>query len=132
MGLFGHVYSHLSFLFSVSLSLGDGPIQTEVLSQRAVKPKITNQPNLTCCKTKKLNETQKNFREKVNKRAAPAIDSYGMSNLFEFLRHPWQILIVTCQDMNVYFRLIIPGTFDFFYKKTYCNYFRSNYKIPCM
>ena len=25
-GLFGHFYSHLSFLSSVSLSLGDGPI----------------------------------------------------------------------------------------------------------
>ena len=25
-GLFGHFYSHLSFLFSFSLSLGDGPI----------------------------------------------------------------------------------------------------------
>ena len=36
----------LVYLFSfVSLSLGDGPIQTEILSQRAVKPKTTNQPN---------------------------------------------------------------------------------------
>ena len=25
-GLFGHFFSHLRFLFSVSLSLGDGPI----------------------------------------------------------------------------------------------------------
>ena len=25
-GLFGHFFSHLSFLFSFSLSLGDGPI----------------------------------------------------------------------------------------------------------
>ena len=32
------------FLSSFSLSLGDGPIQTEILSQRAVKPKTTNQP----------------------------------------------------------------------------------------
>ena len=32
------------FSFSFSLSLGDGPIQTEILSQRAVKPKTTNQP----------------------------------------------------------------------------------------
>ena len=30
--------------FSFSLSLGDGPIWTEILSQRAVKPKTTNQP----------------------------------------------------------------------------------------
>ena len=29
-------FSHLSFLFSFSLSLRDGPIQTEILSQRAV------------------------------------------------------------------------------------------------
>ena len=29
------------------ISLGDGPILTEILSQRAVKPKTTNQP--TCC-----------------------------------------------------------------------------------
>ena len=37
-------FSHLSLLFSFSLSLGDGPIETEILSQRAVKPKTTNQP----------------------------------------------------------------------------------------
>ena len=41
--LFGHFYSHLSFLSSFSLSLGDGPIYTEILSQRAVKPKTINQ-----------------------------------------------------------------------------------------
>ena len=38
-------FSHLSILFSFSLSLGDGPIWTEILSQRAVKPKTTNQPS---------------------------------------------------------------------------------------
>ena len=43
-GLFGHFYSHLFLLSSFSLSLGDGPIWTEILSQRAVKPKTTNQP----------------------------------------------------------------------------------------
>ena len=43
-GWFGHFYSRLSFLCSFSLSLGDGPIYTEILSQRAVKPKTTNQP----------------------------------------------------------------------------------------
>ena len=43
-GLFGHFYSHLFFLSSFSLSLGDGPIQTEILSQRVVKSKTTNQP----------------------------------------------------------------------------------------
>ena len=30
---------------SFSGSLGGGPIKTEILSQRAVKPKTTNQPN---------------------------------------------------------------------------------------
>ena len=43
-GLFGHFYSPLSFLFSFSLSLKDSPMKTEILSQRAVKPKSTNQP----------------------------------------------------------------------------------------
>ena len=43
-GLFGHFYSPLSFLSSFSLSLGDGTIKTEILSERAVKPKTTNQP----------------------------------------------------------------------------------------
>ena len=38
--------SYLTFLFSFSLSPGDGPIETEILSQRAVKPKTTNQPTL--------------------------------------------------------------------------------------
>ena len=41
LDIFTLVY-HFSFL---SPSLGDGPIQTEILSQRAVKPKTTNQPN---------------------------------------------------------------------------------------
>ena len=43
-GLFGHFYPHLSFLFSFSLSLGDGPIKTEIMSQRTVNSKTTNQP----------------------------------------------------------------------------------------
>ena len=44
-GWFGHFFSPLSFVSSFSLSLGDGPIKTEILSQRAVKPKQpTNQP----------------------------------------------------------------------------------------
>ena len=42
-GLFGYFFSRLSSLFFFSLSLGDGPIYTEILSQRAVKPKTTNQ-----------------------------------------------------------------------------------------
>ena len=40
--LFGHFFSHLSFLSSFSLSLRDGSIKTKTLSQRAVKPKTTN------------------------------------------------------------------------------------------
>ena len=35
-------FSQLSFLFSFSLSLRDGPIQTEILYQRAVKSRTTN------------------------------------------------------------------------------------------
>ena len=46
-GLFGHFFSRLLFLSSFSLSLGDGPILTEILSERAFKPKTTNQPNLS-------------------------------------------------------------------------------------
>ena len=45
-GLFGHFFSHLSLLLSFSLSLGDSRIKTEILSQRAVKPKTTNQPTI--------------------------------------------------------------------------------------
>ena len=41
--LFGHFFLSSSFLFSFSLSLGDGLIWTEILFQRAVKPKTTNQ-----------------------------------------------------------------------------------------
>ena len=43
-GLFGHCFSRLSFLSSFSLCLRDGSIQIEILSQMAVKLKITNQP----------------------------------------------------------------------------------------
>ena len=43
-GLFGHFFSCLSFLSSFSLSLGGGLIETEILSQRAVKPNSTNLP----------------------------------------------------------------------------------------
>ena len=47
LGLFNHFYSHLSFLSNFSLSFGDGPIWTEILSEMTVKPKTTNQPNQT-------------------------------------------------------------------------------------
>ena len=33
-------------LSSFSLSLGDGPIKTDILSQRVVKPKTSHKPNL--------------------------------------------------------------------------------------
>ena len=59
-GGFGHFYSHLSFLFSFSLSLGDDPIKTEILSQRAVKPKTTNQPTET---VERENEERKDRRD---------------------------------------------------------------------
>ena len=36
------IFTLLSFLFSFSLSLGDGLISTEILSERAVKHKTTN------------------------------------------------------------------------------------------
>ena len=38
------IFTLVYHFFSFSLSLGDGPIWTEILSQRAVKPKTTNQP----------------------------------------------------------------------------------------
>ena len=44
VGVVWTFYSHLSFLFHFSLSLGDGPINAKILSQRAVEPKTTNQP----------------------------------------------------------------------------------------
>ena len=40
LDIFTLIYPFSSF----SLSLGDGSIKTEILSQRAVKPKTTNQP----------------------------------------------------------------------------------------
>ena len=40
--LFRHFYFRLSFFSSLSLSLGDGQIQNEILSQKAAKPKTTN------------------------------------------------------------------------------------------
>ena len=41
LDIFTLIYPFSSF----SLSLGDGPIKTEILSQRAVKPKTINQPS---------------------------------------------------------------------------------------
>ena len=40
------VFYSLSFLFSFSLSLGDDPIKTEILSQSVVKPKTTIQSSI--------------------------------------------------------------------------------------
>ena len=45
-GLFEHFFSRLSFHSSIFLSLGDGLIKTELLSQRAIKLKATNQLQL--------------------------------------------------------------------------------------
>ena len=42
LDIFSLIYPFSSF----SLSLGEGPIQTEILSQRAVKPQTTNQPTI--------------------------------------------------------------------------------------
>ena len=42
----GVVWTFFSFLCSFSLSVGEGPILTEILSQRAVKPKTTKQSDL--------------------------------------------------------------------------------------
>ena len=36
-----YIFSLLSHFFSFSLSLGDGPIETEILSQSAVEPETT-------------------------------------------------------------------------------------------
>ena len=44
LDIFTLIYPFSSF----SLSLRDGPIKTEILSQRAVKPKTTNQPIVRC------------------------------------------------------------------------------------
>ena len=41
-------FSCLSFLCSFSLSLGNGPMYTEILSERAVILKTTNQNSIKC------------------------------------------------------------------------------------
>ena len=64
--MFGHFYSPLSFLSSFSLSLGDGPIQTEILSQRAAKPATINQ-SIQLRGAKNL-ENQLNVVENINKK----------------------------------------------------------------
>ena len=46
------IFTLIYLFFSFSLSLGDGPIKTEILSQRAVKPKTTNQPTIITSMTK--------------------------------------------------------------------------------
>ena len=45
LDIFTLIYPFLSSFF---LSLGESPIYTEILSQRAVKPKTTNQPKSHC------------------------------------------------------------------------------------
>ena len=72
-------FSRLLFLFSFSLSLGDDPIWTEILSQRAVKPKTTNQPALEVTSLMRYHETHRmtflegryatcNVKNKINKK----------------------------------------------------------------
>ena len=48
------IFTLLSFLSSISLSLGDGPIWTEIVSQRAAKPKTTKNECTQTAKTKNL------------------------------------------------------------------------------
>ena len=43
---FGHCFSRIAFLSSFSLSLGGGPVLTDIMSQRAVRPKPTNHPGV--------------------------------------------------------------------------------------
>ena len=43
-GLFGHFYSHLSFLYSFSLSLGDARHRLKYCLKGPLNPKPTNQP----------------------------------------------------------------------------------------
>ena len=73
--------SILSLLF---LSLGDGPIQAEILSQRAVKPKTTNQrPFETVFQSisgrlQERGRGEKRIdREKMSKQPAPAASAVG-------------------------------------------------------
>ena len=51
-GWLQHFFFRLSFLFSFSLSLGNGLINTEILSFKAVKSKTTNQPSMFFLKAK--------------------------------------------------------------------------------
>ena len=84
-GLFGNFFSRLSFLFSFSLSLGDGPIQTGILSQRAVKPKTTNQPFiiLTCLIARLLNPTTYVLTYDVWLHRLALIRNFGMETFTE-------------------------------------------------
>ena len=43
-GRYLDIFSLVCLFSFLSPSLGDGPIQTKILSQKAVKPKTTNQP----------------------------------------------------------------------------------------
>ena len=70
-GVVGTFFLYLSFLSSFSLSLGDGPMSTEILSQRAAKPKTTNQPSLSC-----LIELQECWLMNSCKQQAQNIKSY--------------------------------------------------------
>ena len=58
LDIFTLIYHFSSF----SLSLGDGSILTEISSQRAVKPKTTNQPIVCCMYTRHNAEALLNKR----------------------------------------------------------------------
>ena len=83
-GLFGHFFSRLSFLFSLSLSLGDGPIKTEILSQRAVKTKRTNQPTLLIWSPDKwLENGTKHPRPEGNMRRKHTVELQWLEHLWD-------------------------------------------------
>ena len=99
--LFGHFYSHLSFLFSVSLSLGNDPIQTEILSQRVVKTKTTNQP------TSKDNISASHLKNSHQRRCQipPTEGSMCLSKLGKYhpLKNEVRLVIFVCLILTLLF-----------------------------
>ena len=65
------IFSHLSLLFPFSLCLEDGPILTEILAQRAVKPKTTNQASNRLPETGGMKREMIDERKKMSKQAHP-------------------------------------------------------------
>ena len=56
MGLFATCFPRLLFLFPPPL--GDGPIKTEILSQRAAKPKQPTNQSITLLLRNRLSKTE--------------------------------------------------------------------------